>query len=337
MALKVEEDITLVGPRHQLETMPQPGVVAHLDQFVRKLLAVGQTGLHLQRRLAHQPVLAGSPDAAEFLAELGQPGQGDDAPDTQRLALGSPDAGDEDQRILITPVFSADREELTELAVRALLRHRRGLRARVERGRELAAQPSPVRPEFAHPQGLRPSGSQPDVHPLGGDAGVRFDGVGIEAQLKHVSRFGVDAGELGVYRLVADAAVGQVDANQKVGDPTHAVVNERHLVDHVVTVGERVADPFDPCGEALLVAPLRNGEHRFPLRAIRGEALFFVQFALLLQQSGERTEVAVRFVEPAGIDLPAQRQVVRAVQPRGDLRRRHQSFSHRAPLAVLTD
>ena len=51
----------------------------------------------------------------------------------------------------------------------------------------------------------------------------RLDGIGVEAQLKDVAGLCLAAGQLGVERLVGEAAVGKVAADEEVGDAAHAV------------------------------------------------------------------------------------------------------------------
>ena len=69
----------------------------------------------------------------------------------------------------------------------------------------------------------------------------RLDGVGVEAELQHVAGLRIRAGQLGVDRLVpAEAGTGILDPDEEVGDAPHPVVEERHLVDDVVTGRHRV-------------------------------------------------------------------------------------------------
>ena len=156
------------------------------------------------------------------------------------------------------------------------------------------------------------------------------DRLGVEAQLQHVAGLGLVAGELGVDRLVDEGAVGQIDPLEEVGDPPHAVVHERHLEDDVVTLGEHVTDPGDPRGERLVApVPVGNLEDLAALRPVLREHRLLVVEPLLHQHLRHLAERARRLWPSTGVDLVLQRQIVRAVEPRRDLRRGEKSFRHR--------
>ena len=164
---------------------------------------------------------------------------------------------------------------------------------------------------------------------FGPTAHLRGDRLGVEAQLKDVARLGLVAGQLGVDRLVHECSVGQIDPLEEVGDPTDAVVHERHLEHDIMAIGEHVADPGDPRGERL-VAPIPVGHLEdlstiFPI--LREHRLFVVE-PLLLQHLRHLAERARRLRPGTGVDLVLQRQIVRAVEPRRDLRRGEKSVRH---------
>ena len=132
------------------------------------------------------------------------------------------------------------------------------------------------------------------THPLGQHAGGRLDRLGVEAQLQDVAGLGLLAGELGVDRLVGGRArLGVVDPTQEVGDTPDALVHERHLEDHVVPVGQHVADPVDPLLERLAVHTLGHLEDRQTLGAVAIEHRPLVFETLVEQHLGHLTERAV--------------------------------------------
>ena len=123
--------------------------------------------------------------------------------------------------------------------------------------------------------------------------------------------------------------VGQIDPHEEVGDPTNPVMHERHLEDDVVALRQHVTDPGHPRSERLVrLVLLGHLEHLEALRAVPLEHRRFVVEPLLQQHLSHLTEVARRPRTNATLDLVLQRQVVRAVQPRRDLRRSQQQFRH---------
>ena len=77
----------------------------------------------------------------------------------------------------------------------------------------------------------------------------RLDRLGVEAQLQHVPRLGRLAGELRVDRLVGERPTRRPASStraQEVGDAAHAVVHERHLEHHVVTLAPARRPPGRP-------------------------------------------------------------------------------------------
>ncbi len=112
--------------------------------------------------------------------------------------------------------------------------------------------------------------------------------------------------------------------------PRMPVVHERHLEHDVVALGQHVADPVDPLLERLTVGLVlgRHLEHRQPLGSVALEHGGLVFEALVQQHLGHLTERARRFRTGAGVDLVLQREEVRAVEPRRDLRRSQEPFRH---------
>ena len=152
------------------------------------------------------------------------------------------------------------------------------------------------------------------------------EGLGVEAELEDVSGLRLDASQLGVDGLVGAtpppplARIDAIDPHQEVRDPTHAVVDEGHLGDHVVPVVPRAAHPGDPVIEALTRRPARDLVDAAPLGPVVLEALGLVLGALVGEQPGEAPEVRELGLEEARIGALAQAQIVGTVEPRGDLR-----------------
>ena len=122
----------------------------------------------------------------------------------------------------------------------ARLRSRVGDLVFVQQGGELSPEASPVRSELLDPKRLEDSRSQPEVHVTWGMPRERLEGVGVEAQLQHVSRFALDPGQLRVNRLVRAVPLdGIVDSNQEVGD---ADVYKRQQLSVVALVGRYPAN-----------------------------------------------------------------------------------------------
>ncbi len=143
------------------------------------------------------------------------------------------------------------------------------------------------------------------------------------------------ASELGIDRFVGDravcvGAVGIDGADEEVGDATDALVHERHLEDHVVAGGHRIADPLDPLLERLVAVAiaLRHLEHGETLGPVGLEYRRLVLEPLVEQQLGHLAERAAFDHERARVDLVLQGEEVRAVEPRRDLRRCQQPIRH---------
>ena len=240
--------------------------------------------------------------------------------------------GHEDERVLVAPLLVALLVELAELAVLTRLGHGGGVgRFGGEDVGQLGPQSVPVGRELADRQGLDATRAQPQVHEARPHARRRLDGVGVEAELEHVPRLGLDAGQLGVDRFVGDdAGVGVVDADQEVGDAADPVVDERHLVDHVVPFVEGIAHPFDPGGERLARLSIGDAEDRPALPFVLGQAVGLVLEALVEQELGQLAERSVRGSTSPVLDPVLERQVVRAVEPGRDLGRGEKAVRHRA-------
>jgi hypothetical protein len=197
---------------------------------------------------------------------------------------------------------------------------------------ELMTEAAPVGTEVIGGERLHLARPQPEVDLTGSAPGPCLQGVGIEAQLQHVPGLGLGPGQLGVHRFVpAGTGGGVVHADEEVGDAAHAVVHERHLEDHVVAVCERVAHPGHPVGEALGLLLARYLVDRQPPASVGRQALRLVLQALVDEQLGHRPEPTARRFQRPVLHLVAQREEVRAVEPRRDLRRGQEAITHVYP------
>src|SRR4051812_9184796 len=111
------------------------------------------------------------------------------------------------------------------------------------------------------------------MHVLRPSAGHDLDCVGIEAQLKHVSGLGLNARQLGVDWLVGNVTRTANNSDQKVGDPSDALMDERHLVDDFVVTGERIADTVDPIRESLVSVPFWDAKNPEPARLVFSQTI----------------------------------------------------------------
>ena len=215
----------------------------------------------LEGGLADHPFEARLVEIVDRTIERGEPGDRRDAIRVQHRPVGAADTGDVHERVRGSPLGVAHQLELAEPAVVARLRDGRLARRVGDQRRKLAAQATPVGDDVVDADGLAPAGAEGDVEVLGPTARLCGDRLGVEAQLQDVAGLGLVAGELGVDRLVDERAVGQIDPLEEVGDPSHAVVHERHLEHDVVALGEHVTDPGDPRGERLVApVPVRHLE-----------------------------------------------------------------------------
>ena len=245
--------------------------------------------------------------------------------------VGTPEPGNVDEGIAVPPFLRAGLVELAEVTVGAGFGG--GLevsRVLIQQGGQLPAKPAPIGLELLGQQRLGLSRAEPQVDALRWPAGQGFEGLGVEAELEHVARLGLRAGQLGVNRLPdAGTRVGMVNPYEEVGDPPDPLMDKRHLVDHVVPRVEGVADPVHPVGERFPAVPAGNLEDVESPAAIGGQAVPFVLVALLHQKVRQRAESRRIDGERAGIDLVLQVQEVGAVQPCRDLRRGEQAIGHR--------
>ena len=79
-------------------------------------------------------------------------------------------------------------------------------------------------------------------------------------------------GQLRVQWLVRRNAFVVDHAHQEVGDASDPAVRERHLIDDVPALVERVADPRHPVAERLALGPLGDTQDRLALRLVLSEA-----------------------------------------------------------------
>ncbi len=346
MALEVEEDVTVVrcrecgepdrvgGVEFAIEQCGALDVGRRVEQLERRLSVGRVAGLDLEAGLTRERLPTSGIDVGDVVVEFGQRRDRGDAVLLEREAIGGADTGDVHERVGGAPLGVAHQLELAELAVIARLGPGVGVAGSVtvdqQRG-QLAAQASPVRQHVGDPDRLGATRPELDAHPVGHPAGAGLDRLGVETQLQHVTRLGFLAGELGVDRLVGErAGVGVVDPAQEVGDAPDALVHERHLEHDVVAVGQHVADPVDPLLERLVGGPIPFGhlEHREPLGAIPVEDGGLVFEPLGQQHLRHLAERARLDGARARLDLVLQGEEVRAVEPRGDLRRGEEPFRH---------
>ena len=305
-------------------------VFASLDDDVRRRGRPTRTRLHLELRLLAHPFQPLRADPSDRLGALGELGHRDDRGVLESGTLGRAQARDEDEGVGRAPLGVAVVGELAEHAVIALLRESDARsRGSGHHSRELRAKPPPVGAEVVDLQRLDRSRAEPQVHPLGTAPRRGLERVGVEAELQHVAGLRLLPSELRVDGLVGHRTVLVDDAEEEVGDAADAVVDEGHLVDDVVPLAERVADSGHPRRERLAVVPFRDPEDRQALRLVVLEARGLVLETLRHEQPGERAERAVRHLQQPVLDLVLEREVVVAVEPRGDARRRDQPLRHR--------
>ena len=156
--------------------------------------------------------------------------------------------------------------------------------------------------------------------------------LGVEAELEDVAGLGLGAGQLGVDWLPADLAGLRIDLPlQEVGHAPHTVVHERHLEEQVDVGLESREDALDPGGEGFVLALVLHPKDRPAVRLVAGQDIRPRARGPCRAAAGRTTRTADRSGAGAGLDLVLQRQVVRAVQPRRDLRRSQESFCHHTP------
>jgi hypothetical protein len=157
------------------------------------------------------------------------------------------------------------------------------------------------------------------------------EGVSVEAELEEVSGLRLRPSELGIDRFVhARAPRRTIDPHQEVGNPTHPVVDEGHLIDDVEPVVPWGACPSHPVIEALARLPSRNLVDALPRGPVVGEALGLVLGPFLGEESCEAPKMRKLDVQQARIEALSQRQIVSTVEPCRDLRRCQKAVSHRS-------
>ena len=107
-----------------------------------------------------------------------------------------------------------------------------------------------------------------------------------------MARLGLRPGQLGVHRLVGAGIRGSGSSthDQEVGDASHPVVDERHLIDDVkpdVQGGCRPAPPSRQTTHPLAAGNLEDVE---ALALVFGQAVVLVLEALVGQEPSERAE-----------------------------------------------
>jgi hypothetical protein len=335
MALEVEEQVPVIGRRHQLEAVAVDRVVTPLDQFeVRHALGPRSRG-HLQRGLSGQTVQVVVVDVGDRRTPVGQFDDRAHAGALEGLALGNTNVGHVDERIAVAPFALAATGELADLAVGARFRFRgdRGLLL-VQEHRQLPTQTAPVGAELFDLERLLLARPEPEVHPPRCGAAEGRYRLGVEAQLQHVSRFGLRTRQLGVDRLVGGEPLFGLDANEEVGDAPDAVVHEGHLVDDVVAPVQHAAHASDPLHEGLVGIATGYLVDGAPGVLQIGETGPLVGRPLLDEQLRQRAQGGRLHREQSGIGLVAQGEEVGALEPRRDLRRGQQPFRHCSAVPV---
>ena len=323
VALIVEEDVTVIRCRQRDQSGSAFVVGRFIDHPVGGWFAFCKAaGAYLQHCLGGETCQPLGPQIRHTVSPFGQTGQARHSGVHEPSCLGRSDAGDKLQRIGLPPVRGTHVGKVAVGAVVALDRCGRDSGTdRLQRNGQLLTQPSPIRAYIGETDRFDPARPQPDVHALRRDAELSLDRLGIEAQLQDMSRLGLRASQLGVDGFVGELAVGQVDTQQEVGDATHSLVYERHLVHDVVPAGEYIRRPFDEGRERLgLSVPCGDGIHVARCHLVRGEAFLLVFQALGHEQSCELAQSTVRSLAGAAFDLMLQREEVRAIQPGSHLR-----------------
>ena len=330
MTLEVQEHIAGVRLRKLLHPPAPRRVVTCLDHAERRRYAVsGEPRLDLQHRLPHQaikPTWIDAIDGARFPSEVSQCRE---AHSLKELAIGAAQAGEVDQRVGRTPLLGADRRELAESAMPAGLRRCEfpfvfGSQHRCK----LSADAAPVGSKRPHIERLETPRPQPQVHTTWTSSRHLLDGVGVEAQLQDVPRLGVNPSKLRIHGLIGGRAVRELDSDKEVRDAANTLMDQRHLVDHVVALIQRVADPAHPRCEGLASFTVGDAQDGQANCEVGVQAFRLVLKALVRQKPSERPEGAFGSGNRAVLDLMPQREVMGAVKPSGDLRWREQTLRH---------
>ena len=325
VAFEVEEDVAVIGCGQELEPVTPDRVVARRDrQHRRKLVGRVACG-DLERRLRAESFQPLGAHVGHRLRALGQSRHRGDIGRFERRTVELADPGDVDQRVLLSPRRFTARRELTEHAVVARLRSRFDLGPCRHDILELMPQARPIRARRLEPDRLRHAGTQRHPEVAWDLAGRRPQRFGVEAQLKHMAGLRLSAGELRINGVPPDGAGGGFDSSlEEVGDPTDAVMDERHLKKDIDIGAQFPDNPRGPVSEGLaglLVIDTVNRQTRVDVAGLdRG----LVLEPLVHEERCERPDRKRRTTSNPCLDLVLQRQIVRAVEPRGDLGRRQQ-------------
>ncbi len=257
VALEVEPDVARARLREEVE----PAVVLEVEEL--DLVLAGLAVVELKPSLLPKPVERRGAHARDLglgglrqLSERGDPGR------FEPLDLKPRNAGDEREVIVGVPALLAEREKVAEPAEGDRVGVDVG--ALVDRSEEPGAEPPVVGGEVLRAEALGLADPGDDVHRGGLVPLDPSDLLGVEAELKHVSRLGV-ASELGVDDLVA---VGRRD--HEVGEPAPVAFAERGLVDDVGLVVDRALG-LGHGAIPVAVVEVDRGDRRGPRqRAARG-------------------------------------------------------------------
>ena len=139
-------------------------------------------------------------------------------------------------------------------------------------------------------------------------------------------RLGSTPGELGINWLPANSACLGINFTfEEVSDATNAVMDERHLEKHVDIGIERSGDTCRPVRECLSPLLVIHTMNRTTRVEIGGLDIGLMFEALLHQKRSKRPDRLELSSHPTTVGLMFECEVVRTVEPRGDLGRREQS------------
>ena len=312
-------------------------VLGRRDHLVRRRPFFVHTCPHLQFRLIDEDPLPFDTDPLDRSLLARQAAEGLDPSRFDQDPISTSDASNERERVFRPPDCGAVVLELAEVTVSTRFRNCVGRRGLIlEQQHQLAMQSVPVGQELSGRQGLRDSGTKPKVELPGSPTGQSLEGVRVEAKLEHMARLTLRPRQLCVDRLIVREVWMRIfDTHQEVCNPTHAVVQERHLIDDIGVRCERVPDPLHPGSEVLTITPFGDFEDLESTSSVLGEAVSFVLQSLVDQQLGQGSKPRGSGVNSASIDLVAQREEVGAVEPCRDLRWAEDVVGHRFPLPLL--
>jgi hypothetical protein len=293
VALEVEPDVALVRLRKEREA----ALALEREDLVRELAR--EAAVELEPGLLPKLREGLVPQLGDLRLD-GCRGEGPELRDplgAQALDLRAPDPRDEREVVVGVPLLLAAREELAERAV--VDRVRVGRPVVVDRVEEPSLEPPVVGEEVVRLEGLALTEPIDDVHPLGPFVLDPSELLGVEAELKQVSRLG-PASELGV-----DDLVGAVRPKlEKVREPVPPVLDERRLVDERCPSANRL---------------LGSGRRRVPTNLVRirdlGDAVAErgeVSSLVLVPLPPNQLRVRVRPKRP--LELPARNGEVKRSQ-----------------------